>query len=161
MNRLAVGRSARAQQAHKVNNRINQLIPVGTGPLKSRVLFRSRQTDTHRRRVILGLPRASSGRQLGDCVATQSSIVCTPVTLIFSCSCCCCCFCCCWSPHPNALCSLRCCATANSTRLIIIKIKQALPAKMISGCLLLSANHVHALYTKWMEASSLLCNTDK
>ncbi len=28
MNRLAVGRSARAQQAHKVNNRINWLMPL-------------------------------------------------------------------------------------------------------------------------------------
>ena len=28
MNRLAVGRSARAQQAHKVNNRINRLTPL-------------------------------------------------------------------------------------------------------------------------------------
>ena len=28
MNRLAVSRSARAQQAHKVSTRINQLIPV-------------------------------------------------------------------------------------------------------------------------------------
>ncbi len=28
MNRLAVGRSARAQQAHKVDNRINWLMPL-------------------------------------------------------------------------------------------------------------------------------------
>ncbi len=38
MNRLAVSRSARAQQAHKVNNRINQLIPVGTGPFKQHII---------------------------------------------------------------------------------------------------------------------------
>ncbi len=44
----AVGRSARAQQAHKVTNRINLLMP-------------HTQTDTQIR--ILGLPRASSGRQ--------------------------------------------------------------------------------------------------
>ena len=34
MNKLAVGRSARAQRAHKLINRINQLIPVGTCPFK-------------------------------------------------------------------------------------------------------------------------------
>ena len=38
MNRLAVSRSARAQQAHKVNNSINQLIPVGTGPFKQYII---------------------------------------------------------------------------------------------------------------------------
>ena len=35
MNRLAVIRSARAQQAHKVNNNTNQLISVGTCPFKA------------------------------------------------------------------------------------------------------------------------------
>ncbi len=38
MNRLAVSRSARAQQAYKVNNRINQLTPVGTGPFKQHII---------------------------------------------------------------------------------------------------------------------------
>ena len=82
MNRLAVVRSARAQQAHKVNNRINWLMPLlktdtdtdtsfKIGPLdakfysgQDRHTAHSTQTnDTHIRIRILGLPRASSGRQ--------------------------------------------------------------------------------------------------
>ena len=62
MNRLAVSRSARAQQAHKINNRTTQVIPVGTGPLIVHTRTHTHR-DPHRRRVILGLPRASSGRQ--------------------------------------------------------------------------------------------------
>ncbi len=61
MNRLAVSRSARAQKAHKVNNRINRLMHLHktdtdtqTSKLALKlvnygsyqVLFRSRQTDT-------------------------------------------------------------------------------------------------------------------
>ncbi len=53
MNRLAVVRSARAQQAHKVNNRINWLMPflktdtdTQNRSTRSEVLFRSRQTHS-------------------------------------------------------------------------------------------------------------------
>ena len=51
MNRLAVSQSARAQKAHKVNNRINQLIPVGAGPFKQHII-----TCVHRPLLKLVVP---------------------------------------------------------------------------------------------------------
>ncbi len=88
MNRLAVGQSARAQQAHKVDNRIDRLHKDDNRFDRLRALHKT-DTDTqsgfkigpivlkfysgqrrhtadgkrHERPVILGLPRASSGRQ--------------------------------------------------------------------------------------------------
>ncbi len=67
MNRLAVGRSARAQQAHKVDNRIDQLHKVdnriGSEFCYAQDTHTHIHTHTEPQMVILGLPRASSGRQ--------------------------------------------------------------------------------------------------
>ncbi len=69
MNRLAVGRSARAQQAHNVNNRINRLMPLHKtdADTQTTAMYGDTQDtidNTQYGRIrILGLPGASSGRQ--------------------------------------------------------------------------------------------------
>ncbi len=68
MNRLAVGWSARAQQAHKLNNRINWLMPLlktdtdtqTNGSTSYKVLFWSRQTHTQIDRYTLRDPNPRS-----------------------------------------------------------------------------------------------------